>query len=411
VSITSWKDYGGFNPPSGHEQQGRLFRISPEQEGLAARHRYPRGYTPERQAEISRAIVPGSVSAGAGVPASRFTIDARDAWFRPDPTSFATHGKKWQRPTPEITPVHDEIARRRIIDTLARSHIPAEHLNPAPTFEITRPFEGREALGTYRTPAKAVPKTSAEESVQALHDARFKQATSGGQIHLLGDPRQGRQMEGTLLHELGHHHSYQTGTEHSEYLTEGQMGREEAYADEYAGATHVPRRGEGPLDRVSAYENRRTWAGMRGVGDSAYAHQQYQHARLMAKMERGEPVGPQTPAPYQEPAYQGRLFARPVDTRFTSTEGDYGQWGYTHPDTNERLETVGLPPPSREQRMKGGHPFTAEDLGTPENPSRELTKPTLDTLRQHWGQSAMDMDPTAAVQRWGREHPELRWGT
>jgi hypothetical protein len=61
--------------------------------------------------------------------------------------------------------------------------------------------------------------------------------------------------------------------------------------------------------------------------------------------------------------------------------------------------------------MTGGHPFTPEDLGTPENPTRELTKATTWALAKRWGSgySAETLYPQEAMRRWGAEHPELGW--
>jgi hypothetical protein len=408
VTITSWKDYGGFKPPSGHEQQGVLFKPTAEATGLAAQHRWPRGYTPERQAEVGQAIVPGSVGVTPGLPATHFSVDPQEKFYK---------GGHWTRSTPDIQAEHGEIARRRIIDTIARSGMPVEHLQPAPTFEIHRSYESAEALGSYRTPARAVPKTSALDELQAQHDVRFEQATKSGQIHISALPEQGGRMEGTLLHELGHHRSFQTGTEHSEYASPEQRGREEAYADAYMLRHHVPRRGQPALPNQSAYESAHTWARQQ-VSDPQAATQAYHHARyhsgmLTQKQQDVEAAVRSLPGSNSQPHLQGRLFARPIDRRFTDTERDYGQWGYQPWHVNEsgveRMETVGLPPPPREQRMRSGHPFTIEDLGTPEHPTRELSEPTRAKLRQRWGPTGVMVGVEGAKQRWGEEHPELGW--
>lgn len=64
----------------------------------------------------------------------------------------------------------------------------------------------------------------------------------------------GHEHGGTPIHELGHHVSEMTGTEHTEYLRPDQQGREEAFAENFAEAHWRDRRGRPAVkNRIQAH--------------------------------------------------------------------------------------------------------------------------------------------------------------
>ena len=417
-----WTEYGGFKPPSGQAQQGTLFRLSGREAGLAPEHQYPRGYTPERLRAVAGAVPPGSVGVSATATPSHYVMDTHQAWFKPTglpPTEqdrrLAEHqgqdpdlvvNRRWQRPMEEITATRNEVARKRIVDTVARSGMPTEHMDPMPAVEITGKQKHQMGWGGFYTnPERAAgqePTLSALPEVAKANEARQAIAAKAGRVNLLTTPgRKPADEESTLLHELGHHVSWQTPTEHSAYLSARQRGQEEAFADDYMRRQHRTRRGQEPPDPHSAYQNRSSWTGLAPTGEEGAAHLAYMSARQTLPEEPKE-------APYTQP--HPRLFQRPASVEHTNTEKDYGQWGYRTPE-GEALGTVGLPPPPREQRMRTDHPFTTADIGEHEDwGHRNLTERTTKFLEGRWGKGTYaTKDVGEAVRRWGQEHPHLGW--
>lgn len=167
--------------------QGTLFRGGTK---YASPARYPRGYTPERQAEVREAVQPAPFTAK----------------------------------TNTIHPV---------VDTLARSTAPAEHLKNV-KWAVAEP-------GQALTSAEAQGK----ESVAGVYLPPW---TEEGQSTIALKPYATR--SSTVLHELGHHRSYMLDNpwqkKYSYEAPEG--GHEEAFADNYAEQHFRDQRGR-PVDR------------------------------------------------------------------------------------------------------------------------------------------------------------------
>jgi hypothetical protein len=170
--------------------QGVLFRGGADQMTDA---KWPRHYTPERMAQVKAAVAPGQRS------------------FRDEPylMQFDTAGEQ-----------------RKLIDNIARSTVPAAHLNRlqfSPGKSETEMSTGSGdsqmiAGGTYTKPPSANP-------------------NSLGVVQLL----KGDAEHPVAIHEIGHHASHVAGT--MAYGTPAQRGAEEGKADTYAQEHFRDRRG------------------------------------------------------------------------------------------------------------------------------------------------------------------------
>lgn len=160
--------------------QGVLFRGGKDQMTDA---RWPRGYTPERL-QIARSAV--------------------------DPHNLYSKGERGKAH-------HTGPYRRDLIDTIARSTVPGEHLQGLQFHpgQLSLSSSGVEdPLGNYRPQGHRHGESVAHKP----------------QIGI----RQGYETGSVPIHEIGHHVSHSTGTDHSAYDTSMNRGTEEAFADDYA---------------------------------------------------------------------------------------------------------------------------------------------------------------------------------
>jgi hypothetical protein len=180
--------------------QGTLFRGGTRYSSDA---RYPRGYTPERQAEVREQIQPTRLSGS-------------------------------------FDPVGSQQQRARIADTVARSTAPVAHLqglqwahvNPGEAITV-----GDTAAGAYFESRDVKEGSVAAERAGGVYRSPAMVAVK---------PEYDR--TGTVLHEIGHHVSHEIEqTEHSRpgnYSHESAHGgAEEAFADNYAEQHFRDRRG------------------------------------------------------------------------------------------------------------------------------------------------------------------------
>jgi hypothetical protein len=164
--------------------QGTLFQGGADQMTDA---KWPRGYTPERLHQVLPLIAPDK------------------DWLRDRPM-----GPPW-----DLIP-----DRRKLVDTVARSTVPAAHLRGV-QFSAGRRMldmelpEGEYATGTY-TPQEG----------SFLPHIQIAEMHSGNS---------------TPIHEIGHHVSHQRGL--VSYETPGERGHEEGLADAYAQEHFRDRRG------------------------------------------------------------------------------------------------------------------------------------------------------------------------
>lgn len=212
--------------------QGTLFQVK-DKGLLNPAQRWPRGYTPERQEEVRGELFADHLG--------------RNTRF------FGAEGR------------HDNAVRARFVDTVARSTMPARHLNNLG--EVTE-YPAKDTRGTYW------PGMNSRLAVN-LHTEN--EGDRAGQ---------------TLLHELGHHHANQAfdlpepkqetvhaaaelgmadwrrsrGPNASDlHMAEGRvrMGMHEGYADNYM-TEHYRTRGRNPQPVTEgAYESNPNFAGGR----------------------------------------------------------------------------------------------------------------------------------------------------
>lgn len=181
--------------------QGTLFRGGTK---WSSDQRFPRGYTPERGHAVNDAF--------------RFNVYSGDDL--------------------------DQHNYRRIVDTIARSTVPIEHLAPRKShtgqeYPIdVQSHYGVLPKGTHGRYAYLHP----EADVWNFHDQLAIQPYATG--------------TSTVIHELGHHVSALQGQPHSAPGTLENKGREEAFADDYAHEHYRDRKGRTPgMDEYPALTN------------------------------------------------------------------------------------------------------------------------------------------------------------
>lgn len=182
----SWDMRSNIKPKPG--SQGTLFQGSSDQMTDA---KWPRHYTPERLHQVREAVAP------------------RQRAFRDDMHEYDTAGET-----------------RKLIDNVARSTVPAEHLQRlqfSPGRSASDMLTGSgdvemTAAGKYNKPLSANP-------------------NSVGVIRLL----RGAAEDPVAIHEIGHHASHLFGA--MTYGSRTEQGREEAKADAYAEEHFRDRRG------------------------------------------------------------------------------------------------------------------------------------------------------------------------
>lgn len=221
---------GGWQKaPSGHPQQGTLFRApKPRDED-----RYPRGYTPERMAAT------------------------RDA-LAVEPSEPGRHPFSGPRGTALL---HEAVARSTVpLDEIAPVHHGADsqmntvdYPNPVP---IKIASAGRGVSGSY--------------------------SHVGGTLsgHVTLSPRYDRSLpdvESTLFHELGHRASHMAGTEHSYLGSPADLGKEEAFADDYRTMHRVPDKRAGIVKDSAGYSGYESMETGRDNPWTAYAKGMFPH--------------------------------------------------------------------------------------------------------------------------------------
>ena len=282
----------------GQFSQGALFNVKPTDE-----HRWPKGYSPERRRDVEQWLSvrgPQRDMAGVGVKAH----EIRDALLRSSMPSFPGMG--------------DRDLSMRVGGT------------------------DEKAAGRYYGGGNA---------------AQVYTGNAGTTLP---------EAEMTALHEMGHHYSYVAGTPHalaSSRWNPESRGIEEAYADDFMTRHYVPRR-TGPRmtpgqHTAAGYESPSTWredyTESPGISHSAYMGARQTKPEVARQIEEANAeYERQGKRPQHIPV---RLFGRDVDSRFTDTERDYGQWSSwaTGGEDLEKIK-VGRGVPPRSERMLPGVP-------------------------------------------------------
>ena len=266
------------NIKSSAGSQGTLLRG--DQFELNQAKRWPRGYDPERQAEVREAVV-GRLS-------------------QRDPLSDNNRFG----PT-----------RRDLIDTVARSTSPAEHFQDIQFAPGQRPWRYNSTIFDGRMSA---PNVAGEYHPHGPNgDVPLDEYEDSGRTHSANPTaptvliQAGYERDVTPIHEIGHHVSTISDTEHSPFRTARQQGQEEAYADEYAQQHYRDRRGKSI--EVEEYPGARS----RGLD----FHDAYHQARRTQHWAPVSSTAYKPPAPIQQtlPGVSGQMGGKPGDPW-------YGQW-------------------------------------------------------------------------------------
>lgn len=278
-------------------------------------HRYPRGYTPERQAAVSSALAGVEVVSKFHDHRSQDSTKASpyvssSQFFTPDP-AMGEHQGNWKHTQEERHDIISEQARRVSVDTYARSTVPLEHLahHPALHIEVTN-----NAGGDYTNPG---------------HGPYLEGPYAPGHGRIRVNPRSTPdEASHTLIHELGHHRDFVNDPEAFEQrswnrVSHPQVGTAspglEGYAEGYA-QKHTRERGGGMAKRLSyrdfipQHEFAHRYAEASG-GMKAHEHPSVQPAQSRAMPGVDEP----------------HLYQRQADIADTRTEKDYGQFPLTVP--------------------------------------------------------------------------------
>jgi hypothetical protein len=183
--------------------QGTLFRGGTKYSSDA---RYPRGYTPERQAEVADAVVQPSVKAYFDRP-NEVSTGTQSTNFKDRRVTVGPGRDKY----PEGYRMESRQDTRRLVDNIARSTVPVEHISGVQfRTNHTDQMLGENVAGHYSRPGDAMSKG---EPV-----IRLREGFTDGH---------------TPIHEIGHHVSRQVGNEFPRDET-GHSGQEESFADNYA---------------------------------------------------------------------------------------------------------------------------------------------------------------------------------
>ncbi len=200
--------------------QGTLFRGGTK---FSSDARFPKGYTPERQAEVAEAVVQPSIHHSLAKDHFGQVKDVRTGMASAHFKDRKVRGSGDMSSTDNL---YNESRGdvRGLVDNIARSTVPVEHLNGVQF----RTNVSQDRLGH--------PTTAGH------YDTKGDAMTNGGPVIRLGP---GYENQSATIHEIGHHVSNIEGNEwrknYSFASPEG--GHEEAFADNYADTHFRDRKG------------------------------------------------------------------------------------------------------------------------------------------------------------------------
>jgi hypothetical protein len=222
---------GGFQKaPSGHPQQGTLFRApKPRDED-----RYPRGYTPERMAATRGALAV-------------------------EPSS------------PGRQPFSGPLGTARLHEAVARSTVPLDEIAPV--------YHGADSQMNPVDYPNPVSIKIASAGRGATGSYSHVGGTLSGHVTLAPTSydRSLPDAESTLFHELGHRASHMAGTEHSYLGSPADLGKEEAFADDYRTMHRVPDKRAGIAKESAGYSGYESMQTGRDNPWTAYAKGMFPH--------------------------------------------------------------------------------------------------------------------------------------
>jgi hypothetical protein len=212
---TDWDMRSNINPSAG--SQGTLFGGGTK---YLSDQRWPRGYTPERQAEVAAAVVRPSVAVYTDSRGAVVSRGTQSKEFKDRKVNYGQVGGEPHLVNESRQPV------RNLVDNIARSTVPAQHLGGLQWRHNAEAHLGSDDPNT---------------TTLAHYDKRGDALSHGSPVVRL---RTGQETTHTPIHEIGHHVSWNEGHEHSVYRTGMDRGREEGFADKYAFEHFRDRRGE-----------------------------------------------------------------------------------------------------------------------------------------------------------------------
>ena len=292
----------------GQFSQGTLF----QQPKPSEQHRWPAGYSPERKAEISGAL-PTDIKV-----ASTYRYGTGGVFK--DPSEF-NRGSTRQRASSRRAQ-----ARSVLVDTLARSTVPAEDITGQGRHTPNISIESMgSAQGMYSSPGVRVSRRKG---------VRTYTPQEQGIIKINPSARERSGTEHTILHELGHHVDYETlGQDvfrmRARRRFRGASPSLEGAAEGYAAKHQTPRQGEElHYADVASYKNIQTFPSFQ----ERFA--EVSGRTVEEAMAKPQHIGPQFDN-------QMHLFSRDAPSEVTSHPDykDYGQhryykyWGDTHDET------------------------------------------------------------------------------
>ena len=316
-------------PPA--EQQLTLFNMKP-----TAEHRWPRGYTPERQAEVREALDPTEVRVNyhTAVEGSPF-VPSRSFFtpFKPgdpgyDPARAGNRGK-WSRPLEEIHQAQSGQAKRALTDMVARSTVPVADIQAPPTFHVESLVS---AGGLYHRPGL---ETERHDMGRMVPDP---ESEAQGRISLAPGASQH-----TVIHELGHHvdaaadpELFRDRSSLSDLRSRSGLRVSpalEGFAEGYAFKHITPRRGE-KLDypKEAAYKELHPQPAFR---------ERFTEAAGVSPEEAM--ARPEPPVSQPQMGHQMHLFSRDADYTESRIQADYGQFDLTADWDKEPGEWRGKP--------------------------------------------------------------------
>lgn len=229
--------------------QGTLFRGGTK---YSSPNRFPKGYTPERQAEVADAVVRPSttVSLTKGVTETRGVASNNFGDRKVRTSGDMSAPMEWQ----------SNQATRNMVDTIARSTVPVEHLSGT-QFRLGSPAQlGPKVAGHFDKGGDALTKPG--EAV----------------IRVAPEHTQGS----TVIHEIGHNVSHQHEGNSFPRDADKFSGQEEAFADDYA-EQHFRDRKARPV-RQETYGGG-PWAGNIQRSDEFWRSYHQNRVGAMAKAE------------------------------------------------------------------------------------------------------------------------------
>ena len=271
---TDWDVRTNLNASPG--AQGTLFSGGTKYSSDA---RFPRGYTPDRLREVADHVIEPQIK------------NYTDGRGRVEVKGVESTNARSFAPRALGGDVVDKSPIRNVVDTIARSTVPVEHLQ-------NLQFSSHHGIGRHQDSSL----TELDEHGGGAAGLYSPAGSSGvpANAHGRASIRVLPTAAGTstVIHEIGHHVSRTVAdTSHSNYGNAAQQGREEGFADDYAQEHFRDRRGR-------QVERGTYGGGVRSSKRNEMFYQEYHHQRNMIDPKHAAyyaPAGGQRPGLPSDP--------------------------------------------------------------------------------------------------------------